>query len=140
MFLGLNYIEYDCEYSYPICLTISDVRVQWETANSTCAMHGGRLFDPISNVIKFPQNNGGEYYWTEFHRVRNNGHFQTTDGYPLPYSYHNHWEYNHPNDSIDCVGYDGESNELLSLECNTTHLAVCQIGKCICIYLNSIIL
>ena len=83
VYLGLNYIQYDCEYSYPICLTISDVRVQWETANSTCAMHGGRLFDPISNVVKFPQNNEGEYYWTEFHRARNTEHFQTTDGYRL---------------------------------------------------------
>ena len=131
MFLGLNYIQYDCEYSYPICLNISDARVQWETANSHCAKHGGRLFDPISNVVQFPQRNEGEYYWTEFHRARNNGYFRTTDGYPLPYSYYAHWEYNHPMDSIDCVGYDRERNKLLSLECNNTHLAVCQIGKCI---------
>ena len=116
------------------------MKVKWETANSTCAMYGGRLFNPIGNEVQFPLNNGGEYYWTEYHRVRDNGLFQTTDGYPFPYSYQEHWKYNHPMDSIDCVGYDGESNKLLSLECNTRHLAVCRMGKCICIYLDTIIL
>ena len=110
------------------------MRVNWETANSTCLTQGGRLFNPLKDVIA---NRGipsviGELYWLELHRLDNGEHFQTTDGIQLEYndsSYHNYWKYNHPIDSIDCVGYDGESRELLSLECNTSHLANCRIGK-----------
>ena len=110
------------------------MRVNWETANSSCVLQGGRLFDASDNLIRYygiPSNTGGEYYWTEIHRMPNTNYFQTTDGKSLSDRYYRsyYWEYNHPIDGIDCVGYDGETNKLLSLECNTTHLAVCCIGK-----------
>ena len=32
-------------------------------------------------------------------------------------------------DGIDCVGFDGEGNEFLSLDCNTSHTVVCRTGE-----------
>ena len=110
------------------------MREDWGTANSNCVLLGGRLFDPSENLLRYygiPSNTGGEYYWTEIHRVPNTDYFQTTDGENLPDIFYRsyYWEDNHPIDGIDCVVYDGETNNLLSLECNTAHLAVCRIGK-----------
>ena len=111
------------------------MREDWETANSGCVLLGGREIDPSENLLRYygiPLNTGGEYYWTGIHRVPNTDYFQMTDGENLSdryYYYYYPWEDNHPIDGIDCVGYDGETNKLLSLECNTAHLAVCRIGK-----------
>ena len=86
----------------------------------------------MSGFIGILGTTRGEYYWTEFHRGPNTEYFQTTDGYQLQkgtYLDDYPWKTDHPIDSMDCVGFDGYRLELLSLECNTTHLAVCQIGK-----------
>ena len=96
----------------------------WETASSNCALQGGRLFNPFKQI---PSYTGGEYYWTEIHRIANTDFFQTTNGNNISVIYY--WKYKHPIDSIDCVGYYQEGGELLSLECNTTHLVVCRIGR-----------
>ena len=75
-----------------------------------------------------PAYNGGEYYWAGWRRDGNTSVFQSTDEYNISDSYH-YWKENNPIEGINCVGFDGEKLEFLSLECNTNHTVVCEYGK-----------
>ena len=134
-YLGMNFISHHCDYSHSLCLNINDVKVNWNTANSTFASQGRRPFNPEFDVIGrngIPGNTEGEFYWTEIYRDPQTKYFQTQHGKLLQNGRHldNYpWKPEHPIDSMDCVGFDGESHQLLSLVCNHSHLAVCGIGK-----------
>ena len=75
---------------------------------------------------------GGEYYWTEIHRMPNKNCSQTTDGIRFPDDSKDDshsWKNSHPTDSMKCLGYDRQSDNLKSIECNDKHFAVCRIGE-----------
>ena len=99
-------------------------------ANATCVEQEGTLIGyssyKINEIVK--ANNGGEF-WTGYRREGNTCEFKSTNGEDSPNSYHNLWKENHPIDGMDCVGFDGESEKFLSLDCNTSNTVVCEIGK-----------
>ena len=128
-YLETTFTQCFCD-GYTDCYTINNVKANWDTANDTCVKQGGIFINDFYDFVYYQinvilqENNGTENYWNGLRRVGNTSQFKWTDG---RISNFYDWKSNNPKDGIDCVGVDGESGQLVSLECNTKNNFACRI-------------
>ena len=109
------------------------MEANWSIANDTCVQQGGKLTDYVYNLAQHQvYANTADNYWTGWRRVGESSEFNSTDEISTPSL--SYWKYNNPKDGIDCVGYDAQFRQFLSLECDTKHTFVCETGEYISIY------
>ena len=112
-----------------ICYSINDSRATWYDANATCAGNGGRLARILNrqSVREIQRmTNNGEDYWIGLKRDENTGQFQWTDGTNLTF---NGWSDGIPMQGYGCVGVNGNTNNWVSLDCNSSNHFICETGK-----------
>ena len=129
-FLGINLDLHICEFSNTECYTIWE-KANWTNANNACVRNKGKiLYSPsylIGKIVK--TNYGGKYYWTDYRRENNSERFRSVEGNYLPDSFSHHGKENHSLDGSNCMAFDVERREFLSLDCNSENVVVCEIGK-----------
>ena len=103
------------------------MKANWNFANDTCVQQGGKLTDYVYYLVRYQvYANKTDNYWTGWRRVGNSSEFNSTDGLSIPHWYY--WKYKNPKDGINCVGYNTQCEQYLSLECETEHIFACEIG------------
>ena len=103
------------------------MKANWSIANDTCVQQGGKLTYYVYSLARHQvYANTADNYWTGWRRVGNTSEFRNTNGLSKPRWYR--WKSNNSKDGINCVGYDTQCELFLSLECDTKHTFVCEIG------------